>query len=268
MSGKAFLCSLQLPQVFTSSTEARQFVFMDGSCLFPTKPKLRLSGGAVILAPRVPTGLGSCLDLINPVSGLKCWRSALHLGPLIKLPFAVTSLWGQCVVRWVKAHQNPSELVGHQRILALFNSYADREAKTCLKAFARAALYQALLAQFERNRVLAVKLADFHVGLAGLFCSEPRVERVLPELSFFQVVGRGSSTGEVNVSLWLHDGFARKLTDWLSSLRWYPSTGGGWTAISAVELLWQFVFDTGTSGMKVGGVPLTTMSWMALLCHL
>ena len=95
--------------------------------------------------PRVPTGLGSCLDLINPVSGLKCWRSALRLGPLIKLPFAVTSLWGQCVVRWVKAHQNPSVLVGHQLILALFNSYADREAKTCLKAFARAALYRPLL---------------------------------------------------------------------------------------------------------------------------
>lgn len=47
---QAQLCGLELPQVFTSSCEARQFVFTDGSCLFPTKPKLRLSGGAVILA--------------------------------------------------------------------------------------------------------------------------------------------------------------------------------------------------------------------------
>ena len=36
--------------VVMSSCETRQFVFTDGSCLFPTKPKLRLSGGAVILA--------------------------------------------------------------------------------------------------------------------------------------------------------------------------------------------------------------------------
>ena len=39
-----------MPHVVTSSCETRQFVFTDGSCLFPTKPKLRLSGGAVILA--------------------------------------------------------------------------------------------------------------------------------------------------------------------------------------------------------------------------
>ena len=32
----------------------------------------------------------------------------------------------------------------------------------------------------------------------------------------------------------------------VSHLRWYPDSGGGWTAISALELLWQFIFDTGS----------------------
>ena len=44
------LCGLQLPHLFVSSCEERQFVFADGSCMFPARPKLRLSGGAVILA--------------------------------------------------------------------------------------------------------------------------------------------------------------------------------------------------------------------------
>ena len=51
--------------------------------------------------------------------------------------------------------------------------------------------------------------------------------------------------GSCLVASRLHDGFTRKLVDWLSSLRWYPESSGGWTEISALELLWQFVFDTG-----------------------
>ena len=84
------------------------------------------------------------------------------------------------------------------------------------------------------------------VGLAKLFCAEPRGERVVPDASLFEVVGRGSTIGDADVALWLHDGFTRKLSEWLSSLRWYPGSGGGWTEISALELLWQFVFDTGS----------------------
>ena len=96
-----------------------------------------------------------------------------------------------------------------------------------MKTVARDLRYQALFERVERDSRLAVQLADFHVGLAGIFCSEPSVQRVAPD-----------------ASLWLHDGFTRKLTEWLSSLRWYPSSGGGWTGISALELLWQFIFDT------------------------
>ena len=146
--------------------------------------------------------------------------------------------WGKVVIRWVEVHQNPAELEGHQHILALFNSYADREAKTCVRAFARGASYQALFQQVDRT--------SFHVGLAKLFCAEPRGERVVPDASLFEVVGRGSTIGDADVALWLHDGFTLKLSEWLSSLRWYPGSGGGWTEISALELLWQFVFDTGS----------------------
>jgi ribonuclease HI len=184
---QAQLCGLELPQVFTSSCEARQFVFTDGSCLFPTKPKLSLSGGAVILASPgayqvVWAGIVPGLDqssyraevlAICVAVGsfgkvtIFCDNSAVVriAEQLLRLPawqrghrlphehrdlweyFCQVSThqsWGQVVIRWVKAHQNPAELEGHQRILALFNSYADREAKTCVRAFARGASYQAL----------------------------------------------------------------------------------------------------------------------------
>ena len=47
---QAVLCSVRLPSCFISGSSERHFVFTDGSCLFPAKPKLRLSGGAVVLA--------------------------------------------------------------------------------------------------------------------------------------------------------------------------------------------------------------------------
>ena len=286
---QAQLCGLELPQVFTSSCEARQFVFTDGSCLFPTKPKLRLSGGAVILAGPgayqvvwagivpgldqssyraevlaicVAVGSFGKVTIFYDNSAVVCIAEQLLRLPAWqrghRLPHEHRDLWeyfcqvsthqswGQVVIRWVKAHQHPAELEGHQRILALFNSYADREAKTCVRAFARGASYQALFQQVDRTSALAVRLADFHVGLAKLFCAEPRGERVVPDASLFEVVGRGSTIGDAEVALWLHDGFTRKLSEWLSSLRWYPRSGGGWTEISALELLWQFVFDTGS----------------------
>ena len=285
---QATLCGVEWPQLVISSSVSRQFVFTDGSCLFPTKPKLRLAGSAVILASPgsyqvVWTGIVPGLDqssyraevlAICVAVGsfgkvtIFCDNAAVVriAEKLLRLPagqrgrslpqehrdlwffFCQVSAhqsWGQVVVRWVKAHQNPAELQGNQRILALFNSYADREAKACVGAFARDPSFRALFQQVDRSGVLAVRLADFHVGLAKLFCEEPKVERVMPDASLFQVVGRGSRMGEVEVALWLHDGFTRKLVDWLSSLRWYPESSGGWTEISALELLWQFVFDTG-----------------------
>eukprot|EP00435_Cladocopium_sp_Y103_P020844 s1782_g5.t1 len=286
---QAHLCSLRLPLVVTSSCEDRQFVFTDGSCLFPTKPKLRLSGGAVILASPgayqvVWSGIVPGLDqssyraevlaICVAVGSFRrvtifCDNSAVVriAERLLKLPVDVRrrqlpqdhrdlweffcevsehQMWGQCVIRWVKAHQDPTGLSGHRRILALFNSYADREAKAGVKTFARHALYRALFERVERSASLAVQLADFHVRLAGLFCDEPRVEKVMPEPALFEVVGQGSSIADTEVSLWLHEGFTRRLSEWLSSLRWFPSTGGGLTEISALELLWQFVFDTGS----------------------
>eukprot|EP00435_Cladocopium_sp_Y103_P053014 s1025_g16.t2 len=43
----------------------------------------------------------------------------------------------------------------------------------------------------------------------------------------------------------VHAGFGQALVDWLGSLRWFPATQGGWSNVSALELLWQFTFDTG-----------------------
>ena len=93
--------------------------------------------------------------------------------------------------------------------------------------------YIELFARVQRTNALAVHLADFHVGLADLFCAERHVAYTIPDSGLFNVVGRGSVLEDPEVSLWLHEGFTRRLVEWLSHLRWYPDSGGAWTAISA-----------------------------------
>ena len=286
---QAQLCSLELPLCPTSSCEDRQFVFTDGSCLFPSKAKLRLAGGAVILArpgsySLVWSGIVPGLDQ----SSFRAEVLALAVGvgsfgkvtifcdnltvvriaeALLRLPqdrrrahlptdhsdlwgyfldLSMHQCWGQCVVRWVKAHQNPATLQGSQRILALFNSYADREAKACVSGFAKQPRFADLFGKVQEGVTLATLLADLHVGLAELHCTELRVSRSVPQAVSFQVQGRGAVKSDLDVSLWLHEGFTARLSEWLASLRWYPSANGGWTTISALELLWQFIFDSGS----------------------
>ena len=120
--------------------------------------------------------------------------------------------WGH-VVRWVNAHQDLASLEGHQRTLALFNSYADREARTAVKSFASQGGYNELFARVQRTNELAVHLADFHVGLADLFCAERQVVVTTPDSGLFNVVGRGSVLDDPEVSLWLHEGFTRRLVE-------------------------------------------------------
>eukprot|EP00435_Cladocopium_sp_Y103_P065513 s840_g27.t1 len=248
VNGKHICVMLDLPQVFTSSCEARQFVFTDGSCLFPTpSPSFGCLEARSYWLGQGHTkwsGLGLCLGLDQSSYRAEVLAICVAVGSFGKVTvFCDNSAVVRIAERLLRLHlrqRKQKQLPHEHRDLEEF--FCD----ACVKAFARSAQYQALLEQVERNSVLAVRLADLHVGLARLFCSEPRVERMVPEPSFFEVVGRGSSTGEVDVSLWLHDGFTRKVTEWLSSLRWYPSSSGGWTAISALELLWQFIFDTGS----------------------
>ena len=43
----------------------------------------------------------------------------------------------------------------------------------------------------------------------------------------------------------MHDAFSSALAGWLRELRWYPFYAAGWTGITVLELLWQFICDTG-----------------------
>ena len=60
---------------------------------------------------------------------------------------------------------------------------------------------------------LAEQLADFHVSLADLFVAEQHVVRSAPDSAHFDVVGLGSILRDSEVSLWLHEGFTRRLVE-------------------------------------------------------
>ena len=55
-------------------------------------------------------------------------------------------------MRWVKAHQDVASLDGQDRILAIFNGYADAEAKKVVVERARCALYRELFASCHANK--------------------------------------------------------------------------------------------------------------------
>ena len=66
----------------------------------------------------------------------------------------------------------------------------------------------------------------------------------------------------------VHKAFSKVLVQWLGALRRYPMCAAGWSGITAIELLWQLVFDTGMlprSGMRAGGARLMGRC-CALLC--
>ena len=153
--------------------------------------------------------------------------------------------WGPSVVRWVKAHRNPAGLVGEERILAIFNGHADAEAKKVVVARARSAAYRELFCAVQADKELTTSLADMHVAIAKAFIELDRPIVVQLEVAGFSVCGRGSGVGPLEAGAQVHEAFGRVLCEWLSTLRWYPSSAAGWTCMSALELLWQFVFDTG-----------------------
>ena len=153
--------------------------------------------------------------------------------------------WGPSVVRWVKAHRNPAGLVGEERILAIFNGHADAEAKKVVVARARSAAYRELFCAVQADKELTTSLADMHVAIAKAFIEVDRPIVVQLEVAGFSVCGRGSGVGPLEAGAQVHEAFGRVLCEWLSTLRWYPSSAAGWTCMSALELLWQFVFDTG-----------------------
>ena len=55
----------------------------------------------------------------------------------------------------------------------------------------------------------------------------------------------GIGLGELETGPQVHEAFSKVLVQWLGELRWYPTCAAGWLGITAIELLWQFVFDTG-----------------------
>ena len=55
----------------------------------------------------------------------------------------------------------------------------------------------------------------------------------------------GVGLGELETGPQVHEAFSKVLVQWLGELRWYPTCAAGWLGITAIELLWQFVFDTG-----------------------
>ena len=95
------------------------------------------------------------------------------------------------------------------------------------------------------NREAAVALADMHVAIAHAFVEVDRPRRVCPDPAGFQVVGLGTRLVGLEAGPQVHEVFSAKLVGWLQELRWYPSCAAGWSGITALELLWQFIFDTG-----------------------
>ena len=154
--------------------------------------------------------------------------------------------WGACIVRWVKAHQDPQRLVGEARILAIFNARVDAEAKKVVVERAQHRLYRALFREYNAAKEDAARLADLHVAIAQAFVEVERPKVGEWEPDGFVVVGRGARLDEISLRSQVHSGFGRRLHEWPCSLRWYPSCAAGWCGISALELLWQFVFDTGS----------------------
>ena len=100
---------------------------------------------------------------------------------------------------------------------------------------ARHALYQELFTSCHPDKKAAIRLADMHVAIAQAFVEVERPKRVCSkDPAGFQVVGM--------LALRCMMGF-RGL--WPRELRRYPSCAAGWSGITALELLWQFIFDTG-----------------------
>ena len=150
--------------------------------------------------------------------------------------------WGTCIVRWVKAHQDPQRLVGETRVLATFNGRVDAEAKKVVVARAQHGLYRELFKVYNSAKEDAARLPDLHVAIAQAFVEVERPKVAEWEPDGFLVVGRGAGLDELSLRSQVDSGFAGRLHEWLCSLRWYPSCAAGWRGISALELLWQFVF--------------------------
>eukprot|EP00435_Cladocopium_sp_Y103_P053188 s103_g17.t1 len=153
--------------------------------------------------------------------------------------------WGSSVVRWVKAHQNPVQLHGEARILATINGYADAEAKKVVVSRARHETYRELFTAVQTGKDLAAKLADLHVAIAQAFVEVDQVQGLPLDPSGFAVCGRGGAGSVFDAGSQVHDAFGDALVRWLNELRWYGTCAAGWTYTSAVELLWQFIYDTG-----------------------
>eukprot|EP00435_Cladocopium_sp_Y103_P008435 s1164_g2.t1 len=279
---QASMCEIDWPFDLVSTTTARQFVFSDGSCLSPRNPRLSVAGGAVILAHSngnyevVWSGLvpgleqssyrGELLAITVALASFSCvtvfcdnQEVVKVAARLLKLPFGqresclpsehrdlwsffcvrtAARLWGPSVVRWVKAHQNPALLQGEARILATFNGYADAEAKKVVIARARHETYRGLFTALHQGKVLAAKLADLHVAIAQAFVEVDQVPGIPLDPA-------GFGYGALAAGSQVHTGFGDTLVSWLGSLRWYHTCAAGWTHTSAVELLWQFIYDTG-----------------------
>ena len=143
--------------------------------------------------------------------------------------------WGDCIVRWVKAHQDVASLDGQDRILAIFNGYADAEAKKVVVERARCALYRELFASCHANKEAAVRLADMHVAITQAFVEVDRPRRVCLDPAGFQVVGRGVALSELEAGPQVHEAFSKVLVQWLGALRWFPTCAAGWSGITAIE---------------------------------
>ena len=155
--------------------------------------------------------------------------------------------WGSSVVRWVKkAHRNPASLHGDERILAVFNGHADVEAKRAVVSLARQAGYRELFMEVQEGKELAAKLADLQVDIAQAFVDADQAPVVPLDPAGFAVCGRGGVfSASLEAGSQVHAGFGETLVRWLGALRLFGTCTAGWSHTSAVELLWQFVFDTG-----------------------
>lgn len=211
-----YLASISFPQVQRSSSADRCCLFTDGSCLAPSKPHLRLPGGAVIQAhsnmtytvfwkgvvPGIAENsyrgelIAAAVAIGSIQNGSICSdnQAVVRIGnrllapPVDKreaaLPADHRDLWlmflrssedfspGAVKLRWVKAHQDPSKLSGRDRILAIFNAFADKEAKSVVVECAQTALYRSFFDDVAFIKMASGLLADAHVGIAGLFTEE------------------------------------------------------------------------------------------------
>eukprot|EP00435_Cladocopium_sp_Y103_P013817 s2319_g3.t1 len=258
-SWQASLCAVEWPPDFVSIGEDRMFVFSDGSCLSPRNPRLSLAGGAVILAHR--TG-GYELVWSGIVPGLEqsCYRAELLAITVALASFPRVTVFcdNQEVVKVAarllklppgqrEGAPEPGHIAGGGAHFGGVQWLCGRRSKKkVVVSAARLEGYRGLFAEVQAGKELATKLADLQVAIAQAFVEVDQAPVLPLEPAGFAVCGRGAVGFEyLDAGSQVHAGFGESLVRWLGALRRFDTCAAGWTYTSAVELLWQFIFDTG-----------------------